>query len=86
MSPFELLVGRRFRTRLGLLKLNTAATVEEKQLKQKRQHNARAKDRIFEFGNLAFLKNFGHGRRWLCGKITKITGPVFYHVLLDDGR
>ena len=33
-----------------------------------------------------FLKNFGHGRRWLRGKITKITGPVSYHVLLDDGR
>ena len=33
-----------------------------------------------------FLKNLGHGRRWLHGKITKITGPVSYHVLLDDGR
>ena len=33
-----------------------------------------------------FLKNFGCGYRWLRGKITKITGPVSYHVLLDDGR
>ena len=52
VSPSELLVGRRFRTRLDLLKPNTAATVEEKQLKQKRQNNARAKDRTFELGNL----------------------------------
>ena len=86
VSPSELLVGRRLRTRLDLLKPNTAATVEEKQLKQKRQHDARAKDRTFELGNLVFLKNFGHGRRWLRGKITKITGPVSYHMLLDDGR
>ena len=86
VSPSELLVGRRLRTRLDLLKLNTAATVEEKQLKQKCQHDARAKDRTFELGNLVFLKNFGHRHRWLHGKITKITGPVSYHVLLDDGR
>ena len=85
VSP-ELLVGRRLRTRLDLLKPNTAAAVEEKQLKQKRQHDARAKDRTFELGNLVFLKNFGRGCRWLHGKITKITGPVSYHVLLDDGR
>ena len=44
VSPSELLVGRRLRTRLDLLKLNTAAKVEEKQLKQKRQHDARTKD------------------------------------------
>ena len=36
VSP-ELLVGRRLRTRLDLLKPNTAVTVEEKQLKQKHQ-------------------------------------------------
>ena len=41
------LVGRRLRTRLDLLKLNIAATVEEKQLKQKYQHDARATDRTF---------------------------------------
>ena len=46
-----------------MLKPNIAATVEEKQLEQKCQHNARAKDRTFELGNLVFLKNFGHGRR-----------------------
>ena len=44
VSPSGLLVGRRLRTRLDLLKPNTAATVKEKQLKQKCQHVARAKD------------------------------------------
>ena len=44
VSPSELLVRRRLRTRLDLLKPNTAVTVEEKQLKQKHQHDARAKD------------------------------------------
>ena len=48
VSPSELLVGRRLRTRLDLLKPNTEATVEEKQLKQKCQHDSRAKDRTFE--------------------------------------
>ena len=32
------------------------------------------------------FENFGHGHRWLHEKITKITGPVSYSVLLDDGR
>ena len=33
-----------------------------------------------------FLKKFGPGRTWLRGKITKMTGPVSDHMLLDDGR
>ena len=44
VSPSELLLGRRSRSRLDLLKPHTAERVEQKQLEQKRIHNGRAKE------------------------------------------
>ena len=37
-------------------------------------------------GDAVFVKNFGPGRKWLPGKVTKVTGPVSYQVKLEDGR
>ena len=53
---------------------------------QKAQHDRRAKPRVFRVGDTVFVKNFGAGRRWLLGQIIEITGPVSFHVLLEDGR
>ena len=33
-----------------------------------------------------FVKNFGCGSRWLPGKIVQVSGPVSFHVELEDGR
>ena len=85
-SPAELLLGRRPRTRLDLLKPNTAERVEEKQEKQKARHDQRAKSRTFRDGDLVFVKNFGVGDRWLPGRIVDVSGPVSFHVQLEDGR
>ena len=41
---------------------------------------------MFRVGDTVFVKNFGAGRRWLLGQIIEITGPVSFHVLLEDGR
>ena len=85
-SPAELMLGRRPRTRLNLLRPNAAERVEEKQHQQKVPHDRRAKPRVFHVGNTVFVKNFGAGRRWLPGQIIEMTGPVSFHVLLEDGR
>ena len=85
-SPAELLLGRRPQTRLDLLKPNTAERVEEKQQRQKAQHDRKAKSRTFRVGDAVFVKNFGAGRRWLLGRIVEMSGPVSFYVLLEDGR
>ena len=86
LAPTELLLGRRPRTRLDLLKPHTAERVEGKQQEQKGRHDTRSNVRSFEVGDAIFLKNFGAGARWLPGKIVEKSGPVSYHVVLEDGR
>ena len=86
VSPSELLLGRRPRSRLDLLKPNTADRVETRQLQQKVQHDTRAKARTFKANDTVFLRNFGKGRKWLHGKIIRVTGPVSFIVQSEDGR
>ena len=85
-SPAELLLGRRPRTRLDLLKPNTAERVEKRQQDQKRRHDQKAKLRTFRVGDYVFVKNFGAGSRWLPGEIVEMSGPVSFHIELEDGR
>lgn len=42
-----------------------------------------ARSRAFQTGDAVFVKNFVGGGRWLPGKKT---GPVSFHVQLEDGR
>ena len=86
MSPSELLLGRRPRTRLDLLKPHTTERVESKQLQQKTKHDATAKFRVVCVGDTVFVKNFSGGNRWLAGKVIKKTGLVSFYTRLDDGR
>jgi len=86
VSPAELLLGRQPRSRLDLLKPHTAERVEKCQLRQKKQHDARARDREFKAGDNVFVRNYHHGDKWLPGVLQKKTGPVSFHVLLTDGR
>ncbi len=67
ISPSELLLGGRSRSRLDLLKPNIAHRVEKKQSQQKEQHDSRARLCVFTVGQNIFLKNYGAGRRWLPG-------------------
>ena len=78
ISPAELLLGKRPRTRLDLLKPNTAERVENKQAKQVQQH--KAKNRNFEVNDSVFVRNYHNGDRWLPGVIQKRTGPVSFLV------
>lgn len=86
VSPAELLLGKRPRSRLDLLKPHTAERVEHQQHKQKLQHDARSKDRRLVVGEKVFVRNYHHGKRWLPGEIERITGPVSFLVKLNDGR
>ena len=85
-SPAEMLLGRRPRTRLDLLKPNTAERVERRQQEQKIQHDKRARSRSFSVEDRVFVRNFSAGDRWLPGRIVNLAGPVSFHVQLEDGR
>ena len=78
-----MLLGRRPRSRLDLLKPNTAERVEQRQQKQKEQHDSRAKDRRLGVGD---WRNYHQGGRWLPGTIKYKSGPVSFQVELSDGR
>ena len=52
----------------------------------KATHDAKAKPRSLQIGDLVYVKDFGAGRNWLPGSILKCTGPVSFHVKLKDGR
>ena len=86
MSPAELLLGRCPWTRLDLLKPNLADKVENKQLQKKVDHDRAARLRSFKEDETVYARNFGPGQKWLPGTIVATTGPVSYHVLLEDGR
>ena len=86
VSPAELLLGRRPRTRLDLLKPHTAERVEARQLQQKAKHDATAKFRSFRVGDAVFVRNYSTGNKWLPGRISSSTGPVSFSVQLEDGR
>ena len=86
ISPAELLLGRQPRTRLDLLRPNTAARVEGRQLAQKEQHDSKSRSRLFEKGDHVMVRNQSAGPKWLPGVIVERSGPVSFHVQLEDGR
>ena len=81
-SPAKLLLGRQLRTRLDLLKPNTAAQVESKQLNQKICHDNSVQP---EKGQLVLVRVYGQQYKWTCGTIFRSTGPVSYIVRLANG-
>ena len=86
MSPAEMLMGRKLRSRLDLLKPNLEQRVTEKQRRQQFDHDKRSRIRQFSEGEKVFARNFGRGETWLSGHITESSGPVSFQVKLQDGR
>ena len=86
ISPAELLLGRQPRTRLDLLQPNTAVRVERRQGVHKEAHDAKCRHNHFCEGDRVLVKNHGAGPQWLPGTVVKCSGPVSFHVQLEDGR
>ena len=80
----ELLTGRRYRSRLDLLRPNTAEKAEKQLLKQ--NHDTTVKLRKFDTGDKVFVRNPLNGNKWIPGVIVSSQGNVSYSVQLDAGR
>ena len=86
ISPSELLMGRKLKSRFDLLKPNIAVRVEQKQQEQERTHDFHAVSRTFQEGDTVYARDFRQGQSWLTGTIVKCSGPVSYEVKTDDGQ
>ena len=68
-TPAKLLLGRNLRTRLDLLKPNTAEHVESKQWNQKVSHDNSIPSSSFTVGQLVLVRVYGQTHKWTCGSI-----------------
>ena len=86
VSPAEMLMGRRLRSRLDLLKPSVEQRVEEKQRQQQADHDKHCRMRSFSEGEKVFVKNNRSREKWLSGHILKSSGPVSFKVQLQNGK
>ena len=86
VSPSELLMGRRLKSRFDLLKPNIATKVEQKQREQKYNHDSHAISRQFQEGDSVYARDFRQGQSWLTGTIVRGLGPVSFEVKTSDGQ
>jgi hypothetical protein len=87
ISPSELLMKRKLRTRFDLMSpLNTKGYVAGKQADQKIHHDKRTKFRSFLPGSLVMVREYNQSDKWIKGVIVKKLGPITYTVELTNGR
>ena len=86
IAPAELLLGRLPRSILDLLRPDLDRKVKQKQESQKTHHDRVAKHRDFEVGDPVFVHDFTDHKKWIPGIVSKVQGPLTYHVSLRDGR
>ena len=86
IAPAELLMNRRLRSKLDLVYPDVAERVGTRQLKQKLTHDNGNPVRNLNIGDKVYVRNLPNSDpKWLAGTVTKVTGPLSYHVELLDG-
>ena len=86
VSPAELMMGRRPKTRLDLLYPDLGKEVQSQQVKQRFYADRSAKARGFCIGDIVYARNYAVGKAWLPATVLGVDGPVSFVVRLDDGR
>ena len=83
LSPAEMLMNRRLRSRLDLIHPDVSRKVEQKQDKLRAQPR---KERHYEIGDLVYTHNYGSTRKWIPAEIVQVRGPVSYKLRLQDNK
>ena len=87
VSPAELLMGHRLRSRLDLLFPDIRDRVQSQQEKQQQYHDDSKLLRTFDVGDNVYAEDFrARGSRWIPGIVKKRTGPISYIIELHDGH
>ena len=85
LSPSEMLLGRRPRSRLDLMNPDLAQKVLSNQLQQKRTHDNSKQARSFKVGDEVYVRSFNNINHWIPGSILATTGPLSYKISLANG-
>ena len=85
LSPSEMLLGRRPRSRLDLMNPDLAQKVLSNQLQQKRTHDNSKQARSFKVGEEVYVRSFNNINHWIPGSILATTGPLSYKISLANG-
>ena len=86
VSPAELLMGRRPRSRLDLVLPSLAKHVATQQDKQATARNQHTKPRTFETGSHVYVRDLPTGKDWLPGVVVDTCGPRSLEIRLEDSR
>ena len=85
-APSQLLMGRKIRTRLDLLRPDSAGHVSRKQAQQKADHDKHARSRELYMGQSVMVRNLRPGAPWVPGVIVRKLGPLSYQVQVNSGQ
>ena len=86
VSPAELLLGRKLRSRLDLVYPEIGRKVRQSQASQKLAHDWHAKERTMQEGEAVYASNFRSGPKWMPGVLKQSTCPTSFAVQLEDER
>ena len=81
VAPVEAMLGRKMRTRLDLLKPQSAERVLDAQAQLMRNHSQRLVE--YKAGDNVLVRNYAGGQKWKKGAVLGRTGPVSYQVTVD---
>ena len=86
VTPAELLMGRRLRSRLDLLHPDISERVRKRQLVQKEGHDSHCRQRELSTGQTVWVRNPPNGRPWFPGTISEVLSQQRFRISLEDGR
>lgn len=86
VSPAELHMGHKLRTRFDLMLPDTKEQVMHKQAKQKQHRDVHSKARSFSVGTTVMTRHYGGENKWITGIVIQQLGPVTYSIETADGR
>ena len=86
VSPAELLLGRKPRSRLDLAYPDISRKVHDSQWSQKQRHDLHVKERTMMKGAQVYARNFNQGPKWVPEILHESNGPIAFEVELEDGR
>jgi hypothetical protein len=85
VAPAQLLMNRCPRSRLDRLFPDLSERVAKHHAKQAEQHDTSKPLRTFAIGDTVYVKDFSTPSPTWIGIVTKVTGPLSYHVELQSG-
>ena len=86
VSPAELLLGRKLKTKLDLVHPYVHSNVHKSLIQQKKIHDQHARDRDLSLDDDVFVRNYSSGPKWVHGTIVKQTGPISFKVQTDNNN